>query len=119
MKRLFSITRKDLEVQTFRSGGPGGQHQNKTSSGVRIVHRESGAIGESREDRSQHRNKKIALQRLVQAPKFKVWHSRKVHEILSGESIAERVEKAMSPKHLKIETREQGKWGEIEDETIL
>ena len=37
-KLLFSITRKDFDVQTFCAGGPGGQHQNKTASAVRIVH---------------------------------------------------------------------------------
>ena len=55
---LFSITKKDFEIQTFRSGGKGGQHQNKTDSGVRIIHRDSGARAESREERSQARNKR-------------------------------------------------------------
>ncbi len=48
MKRkqiLFSVAEKDFDVQTFRSGGPGGQNQNKVESGVRIVHRTSGAAG--------------------------------------------------------------------------
>ena len=60
---LFSITKKDFEVQTFRSGGKGGQHQNKTDSGVRIIHRASGAVGESRSERSQLVNKRLALKR--------------------------------------------------------
>lgn len=47
---LFSLTKKDFRIETFRSGGKGGQHQNKTDSGVRIVHLESGAVGESREE---------------------------------------------------------------------
>ena len=53
---LFTIRKKDFEIQTFRSGGKGGQHQNKTDSGVRIIHKASGAVGESRNDKSQHRN---------------------------------------------------------------
>jgi protein subunit release factor B len=35
-EKLFSITKKDFKIQTFRSGGKGGQHQNKTNSGVAI-----------------------------------------------------------------------------------
>ncbi len=108
---LFSITRKDLDIQVFRSGGPGGQHQNKTESGVRIVHRESGAVGESRSERSQHANRKLALQRLVQSAKFKVWHARKVHELRKGKSIQQLVDESMNPENIKVEVRdENGKW---------
>ena len=51
-------------VETFRSGGKGGQHQNTTDSGVRLIHEPTGTRAESRTDRSQHRNKAIALGRL-------------------------------------------------------
>lgn len=54
----------ECEVQTFRSGGPGGQHQNTTESGVRLIHGPSGMRVESRSERSQHRNRRIALARL-------------------------------------------------------
>jgi len=109
---LFSITKKDLKVQTFKSGGPGGQHQNKTDSGVRIIHSDSGAVGESREQRSQHRNKKIALDRLVKHPKFKIWHSRKCQEIITGKTIDQIVDEMMDEKNIKIETKEDEKWVE-------
>lgn len=113
-KLLFSVIKSDFDVQTFCSGGPGGQHQNKTASGVRIVHRASGAIGESREHRSQYQNKKAALQRLAASKKFKVWQSQKVHEILSGKTIEQRVEESMIPKNLKIEGKdEQGNWSSL------
>jgi protein subunit release factor A len=46
---------------------PGGQHQNKTESGVRLVHLPTGVVVTSREERSQHRNKSIALERLREA----------------------------------------------------
>ena len=51
-------------VETFTSGGKGGQHQNRTESGVRLTHLPSGITVSSREERSQHRNKSIALSRL-------------------------------------------------------
>ncbi len=51
-------------VETFRSGGPGGQHQNVTESGVRLVHLPTGIRVVAREERSQHRNREVALRRL-------------------------------------------------------
>ena len=51
-------------VDTFTSGGKGGQHQNRTESGVRLFHLPTGLTTSSREERSQHRNKAIALARL-------------------------------------------------------
>jgi peptide chain release factor 2 len=51
-------------VETFRSGGKGGQHQNRTESGVRLVHLPTGMRATARNERSQHRNKALALGRL-------------------------------------------------------
>jgi len=49
--KLFSLTKKDFDIQTFRAGGKGGQKQNKISSGVRIIHRESGELLENLEQK--------------------------------------------------------------------
>ncbi len=54
----------ECRVDTFRSGGKGGQHQNKVESGVRLTHRPTGLVVASRKHRSQHRNREDALQRL-------------------------------------------------------
>lgn len=54
----------ECRVETFRAGGPGGQHQNTTESGVRLVHLPTGVRATAREERSQHRNKAKALERL-------------------------------------------------------
>jgi ribosome-associated protein len=46
------------DVQTFRAGGRGGQHQNRTESGVRLVHRPTGITAVCRDERSQHLNRR-------------------------------------------------------------
>jgi peptide chain release factor 2 len=51
----------DLKRDVFRSGGPGGQHQNKTESGVRYTHLPTGVAAESRSERSQHKNDANAM----------------------------------------------------------
>ena len=55
---------KNCEVQTFRSGGKGGQHQNTTDSGVRLIHQPTGIAVTSRDSRSQLVNKMICLEKL-------------------------------------------------------
>jgi peptide chain release factor 2 len=57
----IEIKPDDLKRDTFRSGGPGGQHQNKTESGVRYTHKPTGIAAESRTERSQHKNDANAL----------------------------------------------------------
>lgn len=105
---LFSLTKKDFRIDTFRAGGKGGQKQNKTDSGVRITHIESGAVGESREERSQHQNKKIAFERLVNSEKFKKWHKIKTTYALQGirnieKEIDEKVKEMMKEENIKVE----------------
>ncbi len=60
----IDIKPDDLVRQTFRSGGPGGQHQNKTESGVRYIHKPTGVAAESRTERSQHKNDANAMKLL-------------------------------------------------------
>lgn len=61
-----NINKADLRVDTFRSSGAGGQHVNKTESGVRFTHIPTGIVAESTDGRSQIRNREIAIQRLYQ-----------------------------------------------------
>src|SRR5207248_6147861 len=60
----IEIRSDELRRDTFRSGGPGGQHQNKTESGVRYTHLPTGVAAESRSERSQHKNDDMALKML-------------------------------------------------------
>ena len=67
-KPFLSVTMKDCNLKTFAAGGPGGQHQNTANTGVRIIHRASGAVGEARDSRSQLQNKHAAWRRMAAAP---------------------------------------------------
>jgi peptide chain release factor 2 len=67
----IEIKDDDLKRDTFRSGGPGGQHQNKTESGVRYTHLPTGIAAESRTERSQHKNDANAMA-LLKAKLYKV-----------------------------------------------
>src|SRR6266478_443363 len=55
---------RECEVDTFRSSGPGGQHVNKPESAVRLTHLPSGVVVTAQQERSQHRNKAICLEKL-------------------------------------------------------
>ncbi|MFH0848701.1 MAG: peptide chain release factor-like protein [archaeon] len=103
-KLLFTVTKKDLRIDFFRAGGPGGQKQNKTSSACRILHLSSGAIGESREERSQIQNKKIAFRRMIETKKFQTWVKVQASARLAGFADVEaKVKAAMEPGNIKIE----------------
>ncbi len=58
------INPADLEFQTYRSSGAGGQHINKTESAIRIIHHPTGVVVECQEERSQYKNKDKAMKML-------------------------------------------------------
>ncbi len=76
----IDIRPEDLKRDTFRSGGPGGQHQNKTESGVRYTHLPTGIAAESRSERSQHKNDAMALQ-LLKAKLYRIEEQKRRAEV--------------------------------------
>ncbi|HEY7326550.1 MAG TPA: peptide chain release factor 2 [Gemmataceae bacterium] len=76
----IEIRPDELRRDTFRSGGPGGQHQNKTESGVRYTHLPTGIAAESRSQRSQHKNDEMAL-KMLKAKLYQVEEQKRRAEV--------------------------------------
>ena len=60
------ILEREVEIDVFRASGPGGQHVNRTESAVRLTHRPSGVVVVAQDSPSQHRNRDIAFERLIE-----------------------------------------------------
>lgn len=109
--KLFSVTIKDCRVECIAStGGAGGQNKNRRHTAVRITHPPSGAVGFSADERDQLRNKVEAFGRMARSPAFQTWAKLVAAELITGESIEQRVEREMSPENIKVEVKEGGKW---------
>ena len=79
----FDIDMNDLEIETMRASGAGGQHVNKTDSAVRIVHKPTGIVVKCQDGRSQHENRATALATI--AARVKEEHQRELDEKAGAE----------------------------------
>lgn len=109
--KLFTISIKDCEIQTFRCGGKGGQNVNKRDTGVRIIHNESGARGESRQYNSQEQNKRVAFRKMAETKEFKNWVKLEAARLSGKPTVEEIVEDLMKPENIRVEVKnKKGEW---------
>lgn len=107
---------RDCEVQHFRSGGKGGQNQNKRDTGARVIHHPSGARGESREQRSQLQNKRAAFLRMIETPKFKLWLAIETGRVAVQQAAVDSM--IVPDADIKIEVKRHGRWVQIRPEDL-
>ena len=81
------INPADLQIDTYRSGGAGGQHVNKTESAIRITHLPTGTVVECQDERSQHKNKDRAMK--ILRSKILEAEREKQHDAIAGERKAQ------------------------------
>ena len=110
----LSFDKDDFPWEYFTAGGHGGQKQNKTASACRCTHKPSGAVGISRDERSQVQNRRLAHGRCARSKEFQVWAKMelaKAEERLTGQMTTEnRVALEMLPCNIKVEVLTPEGW---------
>ena len=91
----------EIDVETYRGSGPGGQHRNKTESAVRMTHRPSGIVRVATEHRSQLRNRELAL--------LRIWRALEARRRRPKPRVATRPTKAARERRLDLKRRESAK----------
>lgn len=116
---LFRVTRKDLVETHIRGTGNGGQARNKTSSGVRLVHPPSGAVGESTASRSQEENRVEAWKHLRQTPEFERWMRDMILRTQGRETVDEKVDRLMGDEFITTQVLdERSRWVDVDPRSL-
>ena len=113
---LFKVTRADFDETHYRGSGNGGQHRDKTSSGVRLVHRASGALGKAADSRDQPANRTAAFKRLRETTEWRLWFNEMCLVSQGRKSVQQQVEEAMAPENIVTQVLEDNRWVETSKE---
>lgn len=113
-KPILSFTLKagkDLQYQYFSGSGSGGQHRNKHQNCVRLSHPDSGTVVQATEEKSRKQNEKVALKRLIENKKFKLWLKLECGVKLDGyANVEKKIDELMKENNLSIEIFKDGNW---------
>lgn len=86
-----AVDEKDLRIDTYRAGGKGGQHVNKTDSAIRITHVPTGIVVACQNERSQHKNKDRAM-KILKAKLYELEHRKQAEQLSSIEGERKKID---------------------------
>jgi len=106
---MIEINETDIRVEFYRASGPGGQHRNTTDSAVRVRHLPTGIVVHAAENRSQLRNREVAMERLRLAleKRNRVEKKRLATRVPKGQKLQRVAEKRMAALRKKMRRPEE------------
>jgi protein subunit release factor B len=107
---------EECEVETFRAGGKGGQHVNKTESAVRLRHGPTGVVVMCQDDRSQFQNRRLALARLRERIQKLLTKPKVRKETQKPRGVKRAIRKAKARQSAKKHSRKPGSWAKGDED---